>query len=645
MTFGRQWITIFPSFNRDREIGTANLKNTHFAELIEARSMFDGKGTGFGLGLSCSYFILFCLLAYTVYLHERVSHFETKIAMMEKPRDSEFKDDLARVWLQLHAEISRKCAFRMKIMDQVVQSRAKRQAPNIASSNGDLGGCQNTTLVCQKGEKGAAGVPGQQGMKGNVGAKGELGIIGPGGVRGPPGLQGTKGDRGWRGNPGPQGPKGDRGWRGNEGPQGTKGDFGTKGERGANGSVGPIGPEGQKGQKGECGEPGKSPVIVTMFKNVTRQTEMTNLTLNCMATGFPEPTILWQFERQKERTRYTFPASNTLQIIFLREEDSGKISCLASNSLGTAIASTRLIVQTKPKVALPGNFSGDVGTPAEIECNVTGIPTPTITWKKRFGQVLGQQSLSADGTRLTLRIGRPTTKDSGEYICEARNSVGVTEKSIAVSFHDYATDCSELRQLGYTASGIYTIKPDSGSPFPVFCDMTKNGGGWTVIQRRTDGSVDFYRGWNDYKNGFGVLDNELWLGNDKILRLTQRTSMKIRFDLEAKDGDKAFAEYSSFRIEGEQNQYRLHVSGYTGTAGDGFTYHDKMMFSTFDRNDYSCARSMHGAWWYNGCHYLNLNGRYLNGHHTSYADGINWYQFKGYHNSLIKTTMKIKANV
>ncbi|XP_065070780.1 uncharacterized protein LOC135695580 [Rhopilema esculentum] len=623
--------------------------------------MFDGKGTGFGLGLSCSYFILFCLLAYTVYLHERVSHFETKIAMMEKPRDSEFKDDLARIWLQLHAEISRKCAFRMKMMDQVVQSRAKREAPNLAS-NGDLGGCQNATLVCQKGEKGAAGEPGPQGMKGNVGAKGDLGIIGPSGVRGPPGLQGTKGDRGWRGNPGPQGTRGDRGWRGNPGPQGTKGDrgwrgnpgaqgtkggFGTKGERGASGSVGPTGPEGQKGQKGDRGEPGKSPevpLIVTMFPKVTRKMEMTNLTLNCTATGFPEPKIIWQFERQKERTRYTLPTSNILQIIFLKDEDSGNIRCMANNSLGTAIASTRLTVQTKPKVALLGNFSRYVGTPAEIDCNVTGIPTPTITWTKRFGQMLGQQSLSADGTRLTLRIGRPTTKDSGEYICEARNSVGVTEKSIAVSFYDYATDCSELRQLGHTATGIYTIKPDSGSPFPVFCDMTKSGGGWTVIQRRTDGSVDFYRGWNDYKNGFGVLDNELWLGNDKIHRLTQRTSMKIRFDLEAKDGDKAFAEYSSFRIEGEQNQYKLHVSGYSGTAGDSFTYHDKMMFSTFDRNSYSCAQTYRGAWWYYSCHNANLNGRYLNGPHSSYADGINWYLFKGHHDSLVKTTMKIKVN-
>lgn len=33
-----------------------------------------------------------------------------------------------------------------------------------------------------------------------------------------------------------------------------------------------------------------------------------------------------------------------------------------------------------------------------------------------------------------------------------------------------------------------------------------------MIQRRMDGSVNFYRGWNEYKNGFGSIDSEFWIG-------------------------------------------------------------------------------------------------------------------------------------
>ncbi|CAH3183143.1 unnamed protein product, partial [Porites lobata] len=132
----------------------------------------------------------------------------------------------------------------------------------------------------------------------------------------------------------------------------------------------------------------------------------------------------------------------------------------------------------------------------------------------------------------------------------------------------------------------YTIDPDGTGPFDVFCDQTTAGGGWIVFQKRLDGSVDFYRGWTDYKVGFG-------------------------------------------------------------TAGDSLSAHRGLPFTTQDQDNdrhktVNCAVSHKGGWWYGSCHSSNLNGLYLHGQHSSYADGVNWFAWKGYKYSAKRAEMKIR---
>ena len=115
---------------------------------------------------------------------------------------------------------------------------------------------------------------------------------------------------------------------------------------------------------------------------------------------------------------------------------------------------------------------------------------------------------------------------------------------------------------------MYTINPDGGKPIQVLCDMSTDSGGWTVFQRRLDGSVDFYRGWVSYKNGFGNLNGEFWLGNDNVHRLTDSDDVMLRVDLEDFEGNIAYAEYTTFKVADEADKYRLLIGGYNGTAGD-----------------------------------------------------------------------------
>ena len=125
-------------------------------------------------------------------------------------------------------------------------------------------------------------------------------------------------------------------------------------------------------------------------------------------------------------------------------------------------------------------------------------------------------------------------------------------------------NCAEHFKAGNTNSGVYSIDPDGAGAFDVFCDQVTDGGGWTVFQKRIDGSVDFYRGWNDYKIGFGDPAGEYWLGNDKINRLTRQGTNKLRVDLEDTTGQKAHAEYSLFAVSSESTKYQLSLGAYSG---------------------------------------------------------------------------------
>ena len=178
--------------------------------------------------------------------------------------------------------------------------------------------------------------------------------------------------------------------------------------------------------------------------------------------------------------------------------------------------------------------------------------------------------------------------------------------------------------------------------------METNGGGWTVFQRRQDGSVDFNRYWTDYEDGFGNLTGEFWLGLSKINRLTKKESNTLRIDLGDFSNSKAYAQYTTLSVGDSTTEYTLTVGGYSGTAGDSFTHHNGMKFSTKDNDNenYSgnCAIHYPGAWWFNNCFYSHLNGRYQHKPSVSYANGIIWNAWKGWYYSLKFTEMKTRRN-
>ena len=83
------------------------------------------------------------------------------------------------------------------------------------------------------------------------------------------------------------------------------------------------------------------------------------------------------------------------------------------------------------------------------------------------------------------------------------------------------------------ASGVYTVANFSRvkcSNTRVYCDTTTGGGGWLVIQRRKDGTVDFNRDWVDYEDGFGSLSGEFWFGLHGIRTMTSWGQWELCID-------------------------------------------------------------------------------------------------------------------
>ncbi|KAM3933423.1 angiopoietin-2-like [Leptodactylus fuscus] len=225
------------------------------------------------------------------------------------------------------------------------------------------------------------------------------------------------------------------------------------------------------------------------------------------------------------------------------------------------------------------------------------------------------------------------------------NHISVISKEEQLSFRD----CADAYKAGLTSSGVYTLHfPNSTESIQAFCDMDTNGGGWTVIQHRKDGSVDFHRNWKEYKIGFGSSTGEYWLGNEFVHQLTSERPYTLRIQLQDWDGNEAYSLYDVFSLGNEENNYRLNVRGYSGTAGRTSSFASTGTdFSTKDvDNDgcsCKCAQYATGGWWFDACGPSNLNGIYYkSGSGPPKYNSIKWHYWKGPSHGLKSVSMLIR---
>ncbi|XP_036954766.1 tenascin isoform X2 [Acanthopagrus latus] len=307
-------------------------------------------------------------------------------------------------------------------------------------------------------------------------------------------------------------------------------------------------------------------------------------------------------------------------------------------------------------------FTTDVDAPHDLTASNIQTESGMLSWKPPRADITGY-ILSFESAEGTIRevVLSPTAVSynmaqlsaSTQYSVKLQAIAGPKRSRVITTIftttgvlYRHPRDCSQALLNGDTSSGLYTIYlgGDESQPVQVYCDMNTDGGGWIVFLRRQSGKLEFFRNWKNYTAGFGDMNDEFWLGLSNLHKITAGGQYELRVDLRDK-GETAYAQYDKFSVSEPRTRYKVHVGGYSGTAGDSMTYHHGRPFSTYDHdNDIAvtnCALSYKGAFWYKNCHRVNLMGRYGD---NSHSKGVNWFHWKGHEHSIEFAEMKIRPS-
>ncbi|XP_038059731.1 angiopoietin-4-like [Patiria miniata] len=247
---------------------------------------------------------------------------------------------------------------------------------------------------------------------------------------------------------------------------------------------------------------------------------------------------------------------------------------------------------------------------------------------------------------------------------EIRNSTEVSdgveatdevEISSTPSAPRYA-DCSDIVDSGMSGLGVYTIYPPQ---YPNGLTV-KCRGKWIVIQNRKSGWVNFTRSWAEYRDGFGDLTWEFWLGNEVVRQLTSEGTWRLQIIVEEAKGLKRIT-WTQFKITGDN--YTLHVDPLQ--PGDHHYSKGKSLtdvslgqpFSTYDRDNdadgnANCAAQLKGGWWFKTCTGgvgnvdlvpTNLNGEYSYPVNYTGQDyrGMRWAGALEFGDQILSASLKI----
>ncbi|XP_061685304.1 basement membrane-specific heparan sulfate proteoglycan core protein-like [Syngnathoides biaculeatus] len=176
-------------------------------------------------------------------------------------------------------------------------------------------------------------------------------------------------------------------------------------------------------------------LVVSVEPQTTTVREGESVSLRCqVGSGAPPTQLQWRKANNQPLPDNIKIGPNgvVLTVANARPANQGEYQCVASSSAGSSTASAQINIKYPPKVRLSptGPLRVKIGDRVSVQCRATGRPRPKISWRRQ-GSPLELPSEEMDGVNtIQWTVVRP--EDSGVYICQAENNVGMTEAKVEV---------------------------------------------------------------------------------------------------------------------------------------------------------------------------------------------------------------------
>ncbi|XP_053547206.1 igLON family member 5 [Bombina bombina] len=200
--------------------------------------------------------------------------------------------------------------------------------------------------------------------------------------------------------------------------------------------------------------------IVNISDSITIN-EGTNVNLQCLAVGKPEPIVTWRQLKEGFSSE-----GELLEITEINRQQAGEYECITTNGVSVPDnKKVQITVNYPPSITDVKNAQAPVGKSAVLRCEASAVPPPEFEWfkdDKRVSEETEGLKIQNDRSWSVLLFANVTSRHYGNYTCLASNKLGIYNTSVRLLKPGYALNHGVTFKvspllLGFLASTIVSL--------------------------------------------------------------------------------------------------------------------------------------------------------------------------------------------